>query len=250
MPVSVTAPAVILDIEDLAVIRGEGDQAHRVLLPRLRITEGGVLAISGASGCGKSTLLEAIGLLLGIAHCSRYRLMPAQAVATRRGVVDVRTLLQKKDRNALANVRARYLGFVLQSGGLLPFLTVDANIHLPRRLLGMTPTSAHIAHAIVCLGLATVLHKYPRELSIGERQRVAFVRALAHEPALVLADEPTAALDPHRAQDLLSLFLQLVGDFRMGALIVSHDWALMAQFGVERLHATTARGEAVFEPAC
>jgi putative ABC transport system ATP-binding protein len=231
----------MLDIKNLLVRRGEGAQAHHVRLPHLRIGAGEILAITGESGSGKSTLLEAIGLLLAPVELERFRLGPTHAQ-------DIAQLLATDDQPALAAVRSRHLGFILQSGGLLPFLSVRDNISLPRRLLGMPAKSDHIDHAVEVLRLQGLLDKQPQALSIGERQRVACVRAIAHEPLLLLADEPTAALDPHSARRLFELLLSLVSSMGLSALVVSHDWALLKDFGLPRLGAISHQGETLFEP--
>ncbi|MGY2289870.1 ABC transporter ATP-binding protein [Pseudomonas sp. SDO528_S397] len=228
----------MLDIDNLLVRRGEGAQAHQVRLPRLQLQAGQIMAITGESGCGKSTLLEALGLLLAPVELGRFQLQ-AQ---------DIAQLLAADDQPALAAVRSRHLGFILQSGGLLPFLSVRDNMFLPRRLLGMPLYSAHIDHAVDALRLAPLLDKLPQALSIGERQRVACVRAIAHEPQLLLADEPTAALDPHTARRLFELLLSLVQTLGLSALVVSHDWALLKDFGLPRLGAVSRQGETRFEP--
>ena len=129
----------MLDIKNLLVRRGEGALAHHVRLPHLQIGAGEILAITGESGSGKSTLLEAIGLLLAPVELERFRLGPTHAQ-------DIAHLLATDDQPALAAVRSRHLGFILQSGGLLPFLSVRDNISLPRRLLGMSAKSEHIDH--------------------------------------------------------------------------------------------------------
>jgi len=232
----------MLDIKNLLVRRGEGALAHHVRLPHLQIGAGEILAITGESGSGKSTLLEAIGLLLAPVELERFRLGPANAQQ------DIAQLLSRDDQPALAAVRSRHLGFILQSGGLLPFLSVRDNISLPRRLLGMSANSAHIDHAVEVLRLQGLLDKQPQALSIGERQRVACVRAIAHEPLLLLADEPTAALDPHSARRLFELLLSLVSSMGLSALVVSHDWALLKDFGLPRLGAISRQGETLFEP--
>lgn len=231
----------MLDIRNLLVRRGEGALAHHVRLPHLQVGAGEILAITGESGSGKSTLLEAIGLLLAPVELGRFRLGAAQGQ-------DIAQLLATDNQPALAAVRSRHLGFILQSGGLLPFLSVRDNISLPRRLLGMPARSAHIDHAVDVLRLQGLLDKHPQALSIGERQRVACVRAIAHEPQLLLADEPTAALDPHSARRLFELLLSLVSSMGLSALVVSHDWALLKDFGLPRLGAVSRQGETLFEP--
>ncbi|CAB5519476.1 Lipoprotein-releasing system ATP-binding protein LolD [Pseudomonas putida] len=230
----------MLEIKGMSVVRGDGPQSHRVHLDELHLRPGEVRAITGESGCGKSTLLEAIGLLLKPERLTHYRLGPQRE--------DVARLLAEDREPALAALRSRALGFVLQNGGLLPFLSVRENILLPRRLLGLAAHSAAVDKAIAALRLEPLLGKLPQALSIGERQRVACVRAIAHEPRVLLADEPTAALDPHNAQRLFELLLNLVAELGIAALVVSHDWALVERFGLKRLGAINGEGETRFEP--
>ncbi|GFM75221.1 ABC transporter ATP-binding protein [Pseudomonas cichorii] len=227
----------MLRIKGLKIQRGVGANAHRVYVPELNLARGAVLAITGESGCGKSTLLETLGLLLAPEALGQYHLDSQ----------DIAALLAADDQVALADVRARSLGFVLQSGGLLPFLKVRENINLPRRLLGLSNKSDHVERAIAALHLEPLLEKLPQALSIGERQRVACVRAIAHQPQLLLADEPTAALDPHNARQLFELLLGLVEELGLSALVVSHDWGLVDSFGLPRLNAVNLRGETRFE---
>ena len=231
----------MLDIQNMWVRRGSGAQAHNVRLPTLQVKPGDILAITGESGCGKSTLLEAIGLLLQPVELGRFHLGPATAS------LDIAQMLAANDQSRLAAVRSRHLGFILQSGGLLPFLSVRDNISLPRRLLGMPAESAQVDRAVQALRLDGLLDKLPQALSIGERQRVACVRAIAHEPQVLLADEPTAALDPHSARRLFELLLSLVNELGLSALVVSHDWALVRDFGLPRLGAISRQGETLFE---
>lgn len=227
----------MLAIQNLIVRRGVGPDAHTVRLPKLQLQAGELVAITGASGCGKSTLLESIGLLLKPDRVTTYLLgSPA---------LDLTHWPQLAEPQ-IARLRATQIGFMLQSGGLIPYLSVQENIELPRRLLGKTPHTEYIDMAIERLDLGASLAKYPSALSIGERQRVAFVRALAHEPALLLADEPTAALDPIYAQRLFELFIQLVRDLQISALVVSHDWQLVQQFKLPTLEARLAPGVCEF----
>lgn len=229
----------MLDIQGLVVTRGEGTQIHTVKLPSLVLGTGEIRAITGESGCGKSTLLETLALLLKPARLDRFQLAGQ----------DIAALIKSDDDDALASVRSRSLGFVLQNGGLLPFLTVKQNIALPRKLLGLESTCDAVEKAIDTLKLRSLLGKLPQALSIGERQRVACIRAIAHAPHLMLADEPTSALDPHSARRLFELLLRLVSDLKLSALIVSHDWSLVNDFGLPQLHAVSQPQETCFEAA-
>ncbi|MDP3366629.1 MAG: ATP-binding cassette domain-containing protein, partial [Pseudomonas sp.] len=114
----------MLHIEDMRIRRGSD---YQIVLPRLILGRGEVAAITGASGCGKSTLLEMIGLILRPDGLGQFRLGDADGL-------DVAALLRDDRQAQLADIRAQRLGFVLQSGGLLPFLSVRQNIELPRRM--------------------------------------------------------------------------------------------------------------------
>lgn len=225
----------MLQIRQLQVQRGEGAQAFSVGLPQLELARGEVAAITGPSGCGKSTLLEMVGLILEPDRVDAFQLDGERPL-------DIAALLQLQQHEALAGVRARYLGFVLQTGGLLPYLSVRQNVELPRRLVQLPRTSKLIQHTIERLGLQHLLNKKPHQLSIGERQRAAFVRAIAHEPRLLLADEPTAALDPLQARKLFDLIVEISRNFNITALIVSHDWDLVRDCGIRNIsgHPLTA----------
>ncbi len=235
----------MLQIRNMSICRGSN---YRIRLPELALQPGEVVAITGASGCGKSTLLEMIGLILQPAGLDCYQLAGVDSH------LDVAALLQRDDQPALADLRARQLGFVLQDGGLLPFLSVRQNIALPRRLLGLPPASDLLGEAIARLGLETLLERAPHQLSVGERQRVAFIRAIAHGPRLLLADEPTAALDPQQARTLFGLMLELARAWQISTLVVSHDWALVEQHGLRTLTGFSddqaPMGGTVFDEQC
>ncbi|AJE23442.1 ABC transporter ATP-binding protein [Azotobacter chroococcum] len=219
----------MLHIENLAIHRG----TYRILLPRLSLARGEVAAITGASGCGKSTLLEMIGLILRPERLDRYELTSDEDDGA--APLDIAALLREDRQARLADLRAQRLGFVPQSGGLLPFLDVRRNIELPRRMLGLPATGERVEEAIEQLGLQPLLHKKPAQLSIGERQRASFVRAIAHEPDLLLADEPTAALDPLQARRLFELIVETTQRLRIATLLVSHDWGLLRACAIRRL---------------
>lgn len=230
----------ILRIQDLRLLRGQAGSQHQVLLPALELQAGHVCAIHGPSGCGKSTLLEALGLLLRPASLGYFELADFG---------DIASTVREKQSKPLTDMRAKAIGFVLQSGGLLPFLSVEGNIHLQRQWLGMPRRSALVDDAIARLNIGHLLPLKPSALSIGERQRVAFVRAIAHEPALLLADEPTSALDPINAHALFELFLEIIQSRPMAALVVSHDAHLLDHFQLERLQAEVGKGICRFSQA-
>lgn len=228
----------MLHISDMDIRRG-GAEGFRVTLPELMLSSGEIAALTGPSGCGKSTLLEMIGAILRPDGLTRYQL----------GQRDIAASLLAEDEATLAGIRARELGFVLQHGGLLPWLTVADNIMLARRLVGMSTHSPWLDTAIDRLGVRPLLDKLPSQLSIGERQRVAFVRAIAHQPRLLLADEPTAALDPDNANRLFTLMIEMVRSLDMAAIVVSHDWQRVAEFGLRCYRASVSEGQSVFNPA-
>ncbi|HCA16847.1 MAG TPA: ABC transporter ATP-binding protein [Alcaligenes faecalis] len=230
----------MLRIKQLEVSRGQGPQAFRVQLPELALDAGQIVAVTGVSGCGKSTLLETLGLLL--------RPTQAQVFTLGQEAKDINALYASGRESDLAQWRARNLGFVLQNGGLLPYLSVWDNMVLPRRLLGLPVKADHLDAAISTLKLDRLLSLYPSALSIGERQRVAFSRAIAHSPGLVLADEPTAALDPETAHNVFQLFFSLAKELQLAVLLVSHDWDSLSEFSIPRLQAKLEPGLSIFVP--
>lgn len=221
--------AAVLEIADLTAVRG----GFGLTLPRLRLDPGQVLAVTGPSGCGKSTLLDVLGLVLRPRSAATFTLLDRPLLP----------LWATKHTDPLAPIRARHLGYVLQTGGLLPFLSVADNIRLSLEVAGKADPDNLFDHLTQTLGLKRLLKLSPAALSIGERQRVAIARALLHRPALVLADEPTAALDPRAAQTVMELFLTLARSLGIATIIVCHDWDLVARHGLLRLHAHLDTGE-------
>jgi ABC-type antimicrobial peptide transport system, ATPase component len=234
----------MLTIEGLTTLRGIGKQTHTVCLSSLSIMPGQIVAVTGESGCGKSTLLESIGLLLRPSNIHRFDL---DIVTPQQSKLKIAEHLTNNNQAVLATIRATYIGFILQSGGLLPFLSVRENILLPCHMLGTMADMALFEHSIDRLKLQHLLSKKPAALSIGERQRVAFLRAITHQPRLLLADEPTASLDPHSARKLFSLFIELVKEWNIMAIVASHDWELVRTFNLPVLAANCMPGETKFE---
>jgi putative ABC transport system ATP-binding protein len=173
------------------------------------------LAITGASGSGKSTLLHMIG---GITRPTSGRMLLEG--------VDLATL----DDDGLAAVRRRRIGFVFQRYNLLPELTLAENVALPLVLDGVGPAPAEAAarESLEKVGMAHRAAHRPDALSGGEQQRGAIARALVTGPALVLADEPTGALDSTNSARVVELLQRLVADHRQTVILVTHDAVVAA----------------------
>jgi putative ABC transport system ATP-binding protein len=178
-----------------------------IVLPR-----GMQVAVVGPSGCGKSTLLGLLSLALRPDYVS------ALTVAG----VDAAALWQRGHIDSLTALRSRYIGFVPQTAALLPFLTLGENIALPQRIRGRPDPD--LVHALArALGIDKLLLRRPAEVSVGERQRAAVARALAHQPPVLLADEPTASVHPAQADEILELLSQIATDLGTALLITTHD---------------------------
>lgn len=181
----------------------------------LELGPGDYIAIIGESGCGKSTLLN---LIAGLD-------LPDSGTVTL-GTRNITTL----DDDARTRLRRRDIGFVFQAFLLLPYLTVLDNAALTLKLNGVNHREAQRkAHAaLVAVGLADAIHRFPGTLSGGESQRVAVARALAHEPRLVLADEPTGNLDAESADGVLQLLREQIKAQRSIGILVTHSSAAAA----------------------
>ena len=174
----------------------------------------GVLLV-GRSGSGKTTLLNCIGTLE----------IPDQGAIFYNGI-DLCTLGPRQR----AIFRRKELGFVFQSGNLLPWLTVAENLQFPLELNGICGRvqQQRIEELLATFGLAGYEKAMPVELSGGESQRIAFARAIAHAPAILLADEPTASLDSSNGRQLIELMFALCREKGTALLIATHDQDLLA----------------------
>ncbi|MBK1694366.1 ABC transporter ATP-binding protein [Chromatium weissei] len=195
-------------------------------VPSLTIRPGAIVVLRGASGCGKSTLLNLLALALRPDAAATFHLCPEH-----RQSIDLMRLWSRNDFNGLGRLRGAEMGYILQTGGLLPFLTARENIALPGRLLGRKP-AGRIERLAERLNITAQLQQYPAQLSVGERQRVAIARAIAHRPSVILADEPTASVDPIHATIIRQLLLELVQKFGLTAIIAAHDWPTETLSGV------------------
>jgi lipoprotein-releasing system ATP-binding protein len=192
--------------QPLQILRGGGFDLHR----------GEIIALVGPSGCGKSTLLQCVGLLD----------RPTSGSILLDGVS-----VQKMDDEMRTNMRRRKIGFVYQRHNLLSDFTALENVVLPMLANGMDADAAE-NRARMLLKSANVLHRgnhLPGEMSGGEQQRTAVARALANNPDILLADEPTGSLDPKHAGVVFDLLFELVRKNKMAMLFVTHDMGLAAR---------------------
>ena len=177
---------------------------------RLEVNEGDLLSIMGPSGCGKSTLMNIMGLL--DQPTSGSYLLEGREVST----------MHDDELSAIRNAR---IGFVFQSFHLLPRLTALENVGLPLtyRGLGSREIRERSREVLGRVGMEDRASHKPNELSGGQQQRVAIARALVGEPAIVLADEPTGALDPRIGQEIMQVFQELNAQERLTVVIITHD---------------------------
>ncbi len=213
-----TTDTPVLIAHDVMRSRKDGSGSFTVQVKNMRLNKGEVLAITGPSGTGKSTLLELIGMTLSPDTAQDFKIGNGKNEPE-----NIHAYWQKNNLDRLTGLRASNIGYLLQSGGLLPFLNVKANINLPLVLLRRKKSEKLFNALIKRLRIEHLLNRFPNALSAGERQRVALARALIHCPALLLADEPTAALDPDNADIVFELLLELVERQGTAAIIVSHD---------------------------
>jgi putative ABC transport system ATP-binding protein len=174
-----------------------------------RVARGDYAAIVGPSGSGKSTLMHILGCL--------------DRPSSGEYVLGGQNVFALEDR-ALARVRGEMIGFVFQGCELIPRMTAIENVMLPMILCGADRQlrRARAEELLVRVGLGERLHHRPSQLSGGQRQRVAIARALSRDPALLLADEPTGALDPAATRDILTLLDELHREGRT-ILLITHD---------------------------
>ncbi len=204
----------VLEVRDLRRGFRQGGVTIEVLRGvDLTVAQGEIVALLGPSGSGKSTMLQAVGLLEG--GFSGAITIDGQRVET-------------LDATARTAVRRDKLGFVYQFHHLLPDFSAAENVVLPQLIRGAAPKAARERAALLLgdLGLGARLDHRPAQLSGGEQQRVAVARALANEPVLVLADEPTGNLDEATAAKVLAEFVRLVRARGSAALVATHNIAL------------------------
>ncbi len=201
----------IIDAQDIWHYFGEGDLAKPVLQGvSIQVAPGEVVLLTGPSGSGKTTLLTLVGALR----------------AVQQGTCSV---LGQDLTNATEAVRVstrQHIGFIFQLHNLLGFLTARQNVAMALEHDPTTTEAERLSRAddmLSAVGLADKTHAYPAKLSGGQRQRVAIARALVHQPGLILADEPTAALDSKTGGEAMHLLRNLAKERGTAVLLVTHD---------------------------
>lgn len=205
------ANETVISTEHLEMVFHTGNQAYRVLKDiRLDVFHGDVHLLMGPSGSGKTTLLSILGGIL----------TPTSGIVNILGQ-DIVQL----PRQQLARFRRRHIGFIFQGFNLFPALTAAENVKVAMKLKGIKPhrwdetAKTLLGH----VGLGDKANQYPHDLSGGQKQRVAIARALVGNPPIIMADEPTAALDSQSGHAVISLLRNLAKDGSSTVLMVTHD---------------------------
>ncbi len=218
MPLATVAGDIAMECRRLEKFLGEGaGRVHVLKGVDVALRRGEVSAVVGPSGCGKSTLLYSLGLLD----------LPDGGEIW----VGGRRVPDKQDGTHTA-IRCASIGFVFQFHFLLPEFTALENVALPMRKLGRLDEAAMAERASMLLGLVGLGEKTgrrPSQLSGGEQQRVAVARALANQPSVLLADEPTGNLDARNSTLVFDLLMRLAKEQRQAVLIVTHNPELAAR---------------------
>lgn len=226
---------IVYTLREVEKVRSKGGVTFTLRIPHLEIRRGEFCSVVGASGCGKSTLLDMLALVLEPTRAGHFSLR-----MVRGGKVEECAVLGLAENRA-ARIRRSTIGYVLQSGGLLSFLSVRENILLTAQISGIKVTQAEFTALIDVLGLGDQLDKKPQYLSGGQRQRVAVARALIHRPMIILADEPTAAVDYPTALDIRDELHGLARQMGTAVIMVTHDRSLVADIADSRVRFAVTR---------
>lgn len=201
----------VLEATGLVKTFGRGRAQVRALQSlSISLAPGELTLLMGPSGSGKTTLLSILGCML----------TPDAGTVRICGVA-----AERAGPEELAEIRRKYIGFVFQSYHLFPALTALQNVQLALDIRGERGEEgrAKCRELLAQLGLSDRLYSYPKQMSGGEQQRVAVARALAADPAVVLADEPTASLDSDNGRAILSIFASIARERGAAVLVVTHD---------------------------
>jgi putative ABC transport system ATP-binding protein len=207
---------ILLEAKGITKVFGSGEHAVKPLKGiDLKLRAGELTLLMGPSGSGKTTLLSILGCILS----------PTEGNLNVAG-----NSTHGLDSEGLANLRRRHIGFVFQGYNLFPTMTASENVLLALdvRAAPVVDPPNHAVQALTAVGLAHRAQAFPAKLSGGEKQRVAIARALAGRPSLILADEPTAALDAENGRAVMALLSQVAKDPNRAVLAVTHDHRTLA----------------------
>jgi len=202
-----------IETDSLTKIYGSGNtEVVAMKNASVRIRRGEVVALLGPSGSGKSTFLTAVGLI-NSPTSGRITIGGKLVMDGPRAMTDLRAF------------RRMHIGYVFQKSNLIPFLTGVENVQIALEINGLSSRIARrrAIELLDSLGVADRGNHHPSMLSGGQQQRVAVARALANQPSVILADEPTAALDSHRGRQVMELFAQVAHTHGAGVIVVTHD---------------------------
>jgi len=206
-------PNLMIETQDLTRIYGDGEEIHALDGVNMEVEAGEFLSVMGPSGSGKSTLLNILGTL--------------DTATSGKVCVNGQDLSTLRD---VDKFRALTVGFMFQLHNLLPTLTARENVEIPMmRFLDSNSRRKRAEELLALVGMSDRLKHLPGQLSGGQRQRVAVARALANQPPLIFADEPTGSLDTTAGQELMALMKELNRTQRVTFLIVTHDPAVARQ---------------------
>src|SRR5512134_2251621 len=203
--------SIALEVKDLIkTFALDGTTINAVDNVSFQVKSGEFVALVGPSGSGKTTMLSILAALLS----------PTSGQV----LIDGQELAQMNDK-CRVKLRREKIGFTFQSNNLIPFLSARENVEFMLRLNGKSGRMGRVRtdELLARLGLADRLHNLPAQMSGGQQQRVAIARALIHNPALVLADEPTASLDTERAYQVVETFANLIHENGRAGIMVTHD---------------------------
>lgn len=211
---------IAIETQHLNKVYGHGNtEVHAMRDVSMKVKSGEVVALLGPSGSGKSTLLTAIGLI--------------NPPTSGRIIIRGQLILEGENSHVDLRVfRRENIGFIFQKSNLIPFLTALENVQIAMQISGKTSKESKLRalELMDYLGVADRANNLPSMLSGGQQQRVAVARALANRPSIVLADEPTAALDSERGRQVMELFAKVAHEQNAGVLVVTHDHRALEVF--------------------
>ncbi len=199
----------IIRLENVSKIYGKGENQLAALdHVNLSVQKGESVAVVGASGSGKSTLLHIIG---GVDSATEGKVF-----------IEDKDITKLSDEE-MSIFRRRKIGFVFQSYHLIPVLTVEENIQMPVLLDHRKPDKEYTEYILEMLGIKDKRKSLPSQLSGGQQQRVAIARALANRPSILLADEPTGALDSKNGEEVMALLQKSVKELNQTLMLITHN---------------------------